>query len=70
MVLRKERMSSRFDEEIADQRGERPSTIESHSSLASEGEEVERRWLKNDLMAVFSAVLFDGMRRTRRPEGC
>lgn len=36
-------MSSRFEEEMADQSCDRPSTIESHSSLASEEEEVERR---------------------------
>lgn len=43
MVLRNERMSSRLEEEIEDHMGERPSTIESHSSLASEEEVVERR---------------------------
>lgn len=42
-MLRNERISSRLEEEIADHRGERPSTIESHSSLASEEEVVERR---------------------------
>ena len=70
MVLRNERMSSRLEEEIADQRGERPSTIESHSSRASKGEVVERRWLKRVFMAAFSGVEFEGIRRTSRPGWC
>jgi hypothetical protein len=41
--------------------------MESHSDFASAGEEVERRWLKRVLMASFSEVLLEGMRRTRRP---
>lgn len=67
MVLRNDRINSRFEELMADQRGERPSTMESHSSRASEGDVVERRWLKRVFMAVFSGVELEGMRRTSRP---
>lgn len=67
MVLRNERMSSRLEDEIADQRWERPSTMESHSSRAAAESEEERRWLKIVFMAVFSGVLLEGMRRTSRP---
>lgn len=71
MVLRKERMSSRFEEDICIQREWRASTMSSHSMRAREGEEV-RRWLKNVLMAAFSRSFpagSSGMRRTRRPGG-
>jgi len=68
MVLRKERMSSRFSEVMDVQSGCRDSTMSSHSMRASDGEEV-RRWLKRVFMAVVSGeVESSGMRRTRRPD--
>ena len=67
MVLKNERMSSRLEDEMADQRAERPSTMESHSSRAAAESEEERRWLKSVFMAAFSGVVLEGMRRTSRP---
>lgn len=69
-MLRKDRISSRFGEDIEFQRGCRDSTMSSHSMRASVGELV-RRWLKSVFMAVVSGeVGSSGMRRTSRPGGC
>ena len=69
MVLRKERISSRFSEVMHSQRAWRDSTMESHSMRASVGEG-RRRWLKRVFMAVVSGeVGSSGMRRIRRPGG-
>jgi hypothetical protein len=69
MVLRKERISSRFSLEMDVQRRCRPSTMSSHSTRAMEGDG-ESRWLKRVLMAVVSGREgSSGMRRTSRPEG-
>lgn len=64
MLLRKLRISSRFSDEIPDQRRCRASTISSHSSRAA-AESDERRWLKKVLTAAVSGE--SGMRRTSRP---
>jgi hypothetical protein len=69
MVFRKERISSRFEEEMDVQRACRASTMSSHSIRASVGEG-ERRWLKRAFMLVDSGVVSEGIRRTSRPESC
>jgi hypothetical protein len=67
MVLRKERISSRFGEGMDVQRRCRDSTMSSHSWRARVESE-ERRWLKRVLIAVVSGEEgSSGMRRTSRP---
>lgn len=67
MVLKKERMSSRFEEVIFVQRGCRASTMSSHSTRALAGEE-ERRWLNKAFILVDSGDVLEGMSRTSRPD--
>lgn len=67
MATRKDRMSSRFEDEMPVHRGCWTSSRESHSMRAVEGRG-ERRWLKKALMAIVSGKIGeDGIRRTRRP---
>lgn len=66
IVLRNERINSRFEDEISFQRKCRDSTMSSHSIRACSGED-ERRWLKSALMPIDSGVGSDGIRRTSRP---
>ena len=63
--FRKERMSSRLEDVMEDQRSCLPSTMESHSTRAESGEE-GRRWLKRDFMALEEGSDVLGIRRTRR----
>lgn len=72
MVLRNERISSSFSEEMDVHSSWRASTMSSHSARAASGVEA-RRWLKNVFMAAFSGSLpatSSGIRRTRRPVNC
>ena len=68
--LRNERISSFLDGVMCVQREDVDSTMLSHSRRAVMGS-LDRRWLKNDLMAALSRSTWpaggSGMRRTSRP---
>jgi hypothetical protein len=65
--FKNDRINSRLGEEMLRHRSDVPSTMSSHSSLASR-ESLGSRWLKSAFRALRSGSSpLSGMRRTRRP---